>query len=288
MNFRKARNSQEALTVLGLDSNNKPSILEIKKAYKALAFQCHPDRNPDDPNALQKFMEISYAYEMLTNPQFRLKEERTSDTSILNVSINVSIKFEDGFFGRRFRIYPTMLPPEYSNPQDNSDPILDLKQQIEPVVVDIPPGSVRKEFIFKQKGLTDSRGNRGDFLVTVDTLPHPIFHMDGVGNVIINVSLPLRLMLKGGTTDVQTMFGIKQLKVPPGTQPKDQIKMPRFGPTKEGAQVVVVTPEYPSKDELKNHQDWQLINIDWDTPIRAEDDELNELLSTFNSNLENK
>ncbi len=35
---------------------------EIKKSYRKLAFQYHPDRNPDNPAAKEKFKEASEAY----------------------------------------------------------------------------------------------------------------------------------------------------------------------------------------------------------------------------------
>ncbi len=44
---------------------------EIKKAYKRLAMKFHPDRNPDNPEAEEKFKEAKEAYEILTDPQKR-------------------------------------------------------------------------------------------------------------------------------------------------------------------------------------------------------------------------
>ncbi|MBB6055476.1 MAG: molecular chaperone DnaJ [Gammaproteobacteria bacterium] len=44
---------------------------EIKKAYKRLAMKYHPDRNPDNPEAEEKFKEVKEAYEILTDAQKR-------------------------------------------------------------------------------------------------------------------------------------------------------------------------------------------------------------------------
>lgn len=44
---------------------------ELKKAYRRLAMKFHPDRNPDDPSAEEKFKEAKEAFETLSDPQKR-------------------------------------------------------------------------------------------------------------------------------------------------------------------------------------------------------------------------
>ena len=60
--------------VLGLSRD--ASAEEIKKAYRQLARKYHPDVNREDPNASEKFKEISEAYEILSDPQKRAAYDR--------------------------------------------------------------------------------------------------------------------------------------------------------------------------------------------------------------------
>lgn len=63
--------SKDYYSTLGVEKNANAD--EIKKAYRKLAMQYHPDRNPDNKEAEQKFKTISEAYAVLSDPEKRQK-----------------------------------------------------------------------------------------------------------------------------------------------------------------------------------------------------------------------
>ena len=60
--------------ILGVDREASPE--DIKKAYRKLAHQYHPDKNPGDRSAEDRFKEIGEAYEILSNPDKRQAYDR--------------------------------------------------------------------------------------------------------------------------------------------------------------------------------------------------------------------
>ena len=70
-------------------------------------------------------------------------------------------------------------------------------------------------------------------------------------------------MLKGGKITVQTMYGLKDVKVRPGTQPDQKLQVRNCGVNEVGDHIVIVKPDYPDKDKLKKDKAWRGLDIDW-------------------------
>lgn len=60
--------------ILGV--GREATLQDIKRAYRSLAVKFHPDRNPDDPQAEERFKEASEAYAVLADPEKRARYDR--------------------------------------------------------------------------------------------------------------------------------------------------------------------------------------------------------------------
>ena len=65
---------QDYYAALGVARDASPE--ELKKAYRKLAMQYHPDRNPGDKSAEAKFKEVNEAYDVLRDPEKRAAYDR--------------------------------------------------------------------------------------------------------------------------------------------------------------------------------------------------------------------
>ncbi|QIL01950.1 DnaJ domain-containing protein [Sphingomonas sinipercae] len=72
------------------------SEAEIKKAYRSLAKQLHPDRNKDNPKAAERFGEITSAYDLLSDKDKRARYDRGE----IDEDGNPKMPFGGGFGGR--------------------------------------------------------------------------------------------------------------------------------------------------------------------------------------------
>ncbi|WP_244084227.1 J domain-containing protein [Desulforhabdus sp. TSK] len=71
LNLSAPQPQEDYYGILGLD--NGAGILEIKAAFRRLSFACHPDRNPRDPEAGERFRKLHRAYRILSNVETKQK-----------------------------------------------------------------------------------------------------------------------------------------------------------------------------------------------------------------------
>src|SRR5574344_2044597 len=66
--------------VLGVEKT--ATVDQIKKAYRKKAIQYHPDKNPGDKEAEEKFKEAASAYDVLSNPEKRQRYDQFGDAGL--------------------------------------------------------------------------------------------------------------------------------------------------------------------------------------------------------------
>jgi molecular chaperone DnaJ len=83
-----AVNKRDYYEVLGVERG--ASDQDLKKAYRRLAHQVHPDKNQTDPEAEEKFKEAAEAYAILSNSEQRQRYDRFGHAGVSNSAANAS------------------------------------------------------------------------------------------------------------------------------------------------------------------------------------------------------
>ena len=92
------QNKRDYYEVLGVEKN--ASDAEIKKAYRKLAMKYHPDQNPGDKSAEEKFKEINEAYEVLSDADKKARYDQYGFAGVdPNFNPNAGAGFGGGFGG---------------------------------------------------------------------------------------------------------------------------------------------------------------------------------------------
>src|SRR5439155_1660312 len=196
---------------------------EIKKAYRKLASQYHPDKNPGDTSAEERFKEVQNAYDVLSDPD----ERKQYDTF--------------GADGRR----PGRGPGSEPCPRCRGNgtvvekPCRNCKGtgrdvRTKTYTVKVPAG-VKDGTRIRLKGKGEvgaSGGPAGDLFVVTRVQPSKLFQRRGA-DLVVDVPVTYAEAALGATVEVPTPYGDRvSLKVPAGTQDGRQLRIRGHGAPK--------------------------------------------------------
>ena len=153
--------------VLGVQRN--ASSDEIKKSYRKLALQFHPDRNPNNKEAEEKFKEATEAYEVLSDQQKRQRYDQFGHQGMRGGSdfhqyqdINdIFSHFGDIFGGTGGSIFEEMFGGQQRRrgPRSTGDPGSDLRIRLKLTLEEISTGVEKKLKIKKWKSCGTCNGS---------------------------------------------------------------------------------------------------------------------------------
>ncbi|MDI9639379.1 J domain-containing protein [Kamptonema cortianum] len=147
--------------VLGVGRNADEK--EIKSAYRRLARQYHPDLNPNNPEAEQKFKDISQAYETLSDPEKRKLYDRFgADFESYSRNGGQGVDFGSGFGGAGFESIFEQIFSGFGGGDPFSRvrtvPPSDIEQSIQVTLEEIDSGTKRTLTYQSRDACTQCRG----------------------------------------------------------------------------------------------------------------------------------
>lgn len=223
---------------------------EIKSAYRKLAMAHHPDRNPGDNSALEKFQKISAAYDTLKDPQKKAIIDRPQ-------SQGSEFHFHSGPFGFGFNSGPNMdgffrdFMSQHARPQNRSFNIQCQIGQVDAfngcevqftidnkdIRVKIPRG-VDNGSRIRVPGAGENihpNTSPGDIYVLISILEHPNFKRNGK-NIITEYNLDTIDAILGSKIKISTIDNQEiDVEIPPFIQNQSTIAIHKKGmPTMNG------------------------------------------------------
>lgn len=252
---------------------------EIKKAFRKLAVKYHPDKNPGDKEAEEKFKEINEAYSVLSDKTKRSRYDQFGHAGVggdgggdpfagfrgaNGQSFNFDFGgggFEDilgsifgfggGFRGaRRGRDYHTSITIDFEEAIFGATKTISVDGN--QTKLKIPAGIFDGQSIrLAGKGgeAPSADGQRGDLYVEVRVRAHK--HLTREGDLILSdVTISMVDAVLGTEIDVETVDGKITMKVPAGTQPGTNFKLsghgaPHLGSDQRGPHIVTINVEIP-------------------------------------------
>jgi len=256
--------AKDYYAVLGVSRDASAS--DIKKAYRKLALKHHPDKNPGDKGAEERFKEITEAYAVLSDPEKKSQydkfgeagfHQRFSQEDIFRNTDFGDIFREFGFggggtddlFSRLFggmgghfgggrgrtvrgHDYSMRLVLPFRQAVQGGERQISYRGEAgdEQIMVRIPPGveSGQRLRIAGKGGRSPVGGNRGDLFLDIEVESDPLFTREG-RDLFVKVVIPFSGACLGTTADVPTLDGHKRIKIPPGMSSGGKIRLKGFG-----------------------------------------------------------
>lgn len=280
MNGSRAWFEKDFYSALGVGEN--ATAEEIKRAYKKAAQQYHPDRNPGDKAAEEKFKDISEAYDVLSDTTKRQEYDQVramkrgwaggapgagwqSNVRLEDLPFDLEDLFGSMFGGARGRARAPRRGEDLETSvrisfEDAINGVtLPVRVGNDEFKVKIPPGvnDGARIRVRSRGGQSGSGGERGDLYVVVHVEPHERFGRRG-RDLTLEWPVPFTVAALGGRVEVPTLDGAVTLKISAGTQSGRTLRVKGRGvpSAKHGAGDLLVTvnvavPTKLSKDEKK-------------------------------------
>ena len=221
------------------------SEAELKKTYRKLARQFHPDSNPGDAKAEARFKEISEANSVLSDPETRKEYDQiramgSGARFTAPQQPGQAGGFED-VFGGMFGGQDTGFGSSTGGFRGAGGPTrgrdfsatttLDFLTAIRGETIKLQPADGPSINVKVPAGVSDGQkirlkgkgepspdgGSAGDLVLTVTVRPHPVFERDGL-NLRVDVPVTFVEATLGATIEVPTLGGDPvRLRVAPGT-----------------------------------------------------------------------